>query len=290
MTEKNEKLSPEELGNKDSVPNKLNRLSLTVRTPYNWKHLLDFYQLRAIDGLEIIDDFRYSRYCTIGQRHAWFRIDFSPLEKKRTSVMVEFELEKLSDLKSLVHTIRRMFDLDTDIHHVENRISAIEPTLIRHSGLRIPGVMNCWEAGVRAIIGQQVSVKAAVGQLNLLVATLSDKKTRVQFPTPEELSVADLSFLRMPQARKDTLNRFAQHMKENSDSHPENWLQLKGIGPWTINYAKLRGLSEPNCFLETDLIVKKALVQFPNLNRQTTSPWGSYALFLLTITIDGEQS
>ena len=91
----------------------------------------------------------------------------------------------------------------------------------------------------------------------------------------------------MPQKRKDTLNRFAIYMIEHFNAAPDDWIALKGIGPWTINYAKLRGLSQPDCFLSTDLVIKKAVSSLqetnPKLDLKTIdralSPWGSYATF-----------
>ncbi len=103
------------------------------------------------------------------------------------------------------------------------------------------------------------------------------------FPTPAEVANADLSALKMPQSRKDTLKRFAQYMTGHVSTEPEEWLALKGIGPWTVSYAKLRGQSQPDCFLCTDLVIKKALatlsIHDPKVIAKMVSPWGSYATF-----------
>ncbi|MDF4787158.1 DNA-3-methyladenine glycosylase 2 family protein, partial [Vibrio parahaemolyticus] len=100
-------------------------------------------------------------------------------------------------------------------------------------------------------------------------------------PTPSDIANADVSFLRMPQSRKETLVRFAQFMQDNSEADPQQWLALKGIGPWTVSYAQLRGQSQPDCFLDKDLVVKKAMQRYPSLNTHTAAPWGSYATFHL---------
>jgi len=93
--------------------------------------------------------------------------------------------------------------------------------------------------------------------------------------------------IKMPQSRKDTLQRFALYMLDNADAEPDEWIALKGIGPWTISYAKLRGLSQPDCFLATDLVIKKsvselgqaATTQDIKALTDSLSPWGSYATF-----------
>ncbi|GAL15183.1 ADA regulatory protein [Vibrio astriarenae] len=271
------KLTPSEL-RKAGTTSHSNRLSIAVRTPYHWRHLLDFYALRAIEGIEKIESTRYSRYCLLESTKAWFSVDFAPLEQGKFFVDIEFKLDDIRQLRTLVQHIRRVFDLDTDVTTVEESLSKIAPELVKHSGVRIPGVWDHWEAGVRAIIGQQVSVKAAIGQLNLLVSTLQNGDIKY-FPTPQELMDNDLGFLKMPTSRKETLKRFALFMSQHWHCTPDSWIEIKGVGPWTINYAKIRGLSDPNCFLDSDLVVKKALINYPHLTQQSVSPWGSYATF-----------
>lgn len=173
-----------------------------------------------------------------------------------------------------------MFDLDADLITIEAQLAQVAPGLVIRSGIRIPGVWNAWEAGVRAVLGQQVSVKAAIGQLNLLASQLTDSEgSERYFPTPEQVNAHDLSFLRMPQRRKETLKRLAEYVLLHPMDPPSEWLQLSGIGPWTVDYAQLRGESQSDRFLTGDLVVKKALAQFPLLTAESVAPWGSYATF-----------
>ena len=176
--------------------------------------------------------------------------------------------------------IRRLFDLDADSALIEAHLSGTPLKGLLTSGIRIPGVWNTWEAGIRAILGQQISVKAAITQLNRFATELGPQKNgSLYFPPPVVVANGDLDFLRMPLRRKETVRRFAQYMIANSDANPQQWLKLKGIGPWTISYAKLRGLAEPDCFLATDLVIKKAIATLSDFDPKTTSPWGSYATF-----------
>ncbi|MFA0123153.1 DNA-3-methyladenine glycosylase 2 family protein, partial [Vibrio sp. 10N.261.48.A2] len=108
---------------------------------------------------------------------------------------------------------------------------------------------------------------------------IADASEKAYFPTPKQIADADVSFLRMPGSRKETLKRFAQYMVDNEAEHPSKWIDLKGIGPWTIQYALLRGLSEPNHLLVGDLVVKKFIEHRPTINTESVSPWGSYATF-----------
>ncbi|CAK1902059.1 AlkA N-terminal domain-containing protein [Vibrio crassostreae] len=268
-------LSPSQIRRAKLSDSVSNHIQLGFHGPLDWKHLLAFYRRRMIEGLEEVGEDYYQRTVNVNGSKGWFQATLA----KDNRLDIEFELDDISHLRSLIANIRRMFDLDVDIAKVEAFFETIDPNLVAKSGIRIPGVWNPWEAGVRAILGQQVSVIAAIGQLNLLVKELSDASEKAYFPTPKQIAEADVSFLRMPGSRKETLKRFAEYMVDNEAEHPSKWIELKGIGPWTIQYALLRGLSEPNHLLVGDLVVKKFIEHRPAINTQSVSPWGSYATF-----------
>ncbi|CDU12205.1 AlkA N-terminal domain-containing protein [Vibrio coralliirubri] len=268
-------LSPTQIRRAKPSDTLSNHIQLGFNGPLDWNHLLDFYRRRMIEGLEDVGEDYYQRSVNVNGSKGWFKATLA----KENRLDIEFELDDISQLRSLIANIRRMFDLDVDIAKVEAFFTTIDPNLVAKSGIRIPGVWSAWEAGVRAILGQQVSVTAAIGQLNLLVKELSDENEKVCFPTPKQIAEADVSFLRMPGSRKETLKRFAEYMVDNEAEHPSKWIELKGIGPWTIQYALLRGLSEPNHLLVGDLVVKKFIEHRPAINTESVSPWGSYATF-----------
>ncbi|WP_086773970.1 AlkA N-terminal domain-containing protein [Vibrio coralliirubri] len=268
-------LSPTQIRRAKPSDTLSNHIQLGFHGPLDWNHLLGFYRRRMIEGLEDVGEDYYQRTVNVNGSKGWFKATLA----KENRLDIEFELDDISQLRSLIANIRRMFDLDVDIAKVETFFTTIDPNLVAKSGIRIPGVWSAWEAGVRAILGQQVSVTAAIGQLNLLVKELSDEHEKVCFPTPKQIAEADVSFLRMPGSRKETLKRFSEYMVDNEAQHPSKWIELKGIGPWTIQYALLRGLSEPNHLLVGDLVVKKFIEHRPAINTESVSPWGSYATF-----------
>ncbi|MEZ9573823.1 AlkA N-terminal domain-containing protein [Vibrio sp. 10N.261.55.F4] len=268
-------LSPSQIRRAKPSDTQSNHIQLGFHGPLDWNHLLRFYRRRMIEGLEGVGEDYYKRTVNVNGSKGWFKATLA----KDNRLDIEFELDDISQLRSLIANIRRMFDLDVDIAKVETFFTTIDPNLVAKSGIRIPGVWSAWEAGVRAILGQQVSVTAAIGQLNLLVKELSDEHEKASFPTPKQIADADVSFLRMPGSRKETLKRFAEYMVDNEAEHPSKWIELKGIGPWTIQYALLRGLSEPNHLLVGDLVVKKFIEHRPAINTESVSPWGSYATF-----------
>ncbi|MGO2162536.1 MAG: AlkA N-terminal domain-containing protein [Vibrio toranzoniae] len=269
------KLSPSQIRRAKPNNSLSNHIQLSFHGPLDWNHLLAFYRRRMIEGLEEVGEDYYQRTVDVNGSRGWFKATLVT----ESRLGIEFDLDDISQLRSLIANIRRMFDLDVDIAKVETFFTTIDPNLVAKRRIRIPGVWSAWEAGVRAILGQQVSVTAAIGQLNLLVRELSDTDKKLYFPTPKQIADADVSFLRMPGSRKETLKRFAEYMVDNEAEHPSKWIDLKGIGPWTIQYALLRGLSEPNHLLVGDLVVRKFIENRPAINAQSVSPWGSYATF-----------
>nr|WP_281355515.1 Ada metal-binding domain-containing protein [Vibrio agarilyticus] len=269
-------LSPSQV--RREAPDRLtdNQVLLHYRGQLNWRYTLDFLAKRAVDGLEKVTEHSYARYCQIEQASAWFEV--TPL--KPGTLVMQFRVTYAHHLPILIRLVRQRFDLDCDTDVIEAHLNQVAPGLVQHTGLRIPGAGSLWEAGVRAILGQQVTVKSAVTQLNRLVAELSHERER-QFPTPQQVIDSDLSCLKMPTSRRETLKRLAEWVVTHGESEPSAWIAIKGIGPWTVHYAQLRGAGDPNCYLEGDLLVKKRSQQFPSLNRQSVAPWGSYATFHL---------
>ena len=125
-------------------------------------------------------------------------------------------------------------DVDTDFVSNQLEQTGLSPDVLM-SGLRLPGVWSVFEAGCRAIIGQQVSVTAAIKHLNLFVNKIgNEQNSRLFFPTPIQVLNKDLNFMKLPKARIQTLYDFAELMSgSEAQINPENWSKIRGIGPWT---------------------------------------------------------
>ena len=304
----------------------------SYRPPLDWARQWAFYQLRAVDGMEWLPDSQsYGRSFSIAGLQGIFLAEHEA-KKNRFKITVNLVAgSQLGGLSQLVNELRRILDLDADMLQITNGLSYLQQHgMTPRDGLRIPGAGSTFEALCRAILGQQVSVVQATKLLSLLVqhygetitlnqdseqANASAKNTRSEnlsthrqvrlFPTPEAIANASLDELKMPGARKLALNAMAQFLVENPTSMPHEWLGVKGIGPWTVAYAQMRGMGEPNIFLATDLIVKKRLLklyldnaslakEIISKSEQTAlykrvseeaatgvAPWGSYLTFQL---------
>lgn len=260
-------------------------LFLSYRPPYAWSHLRDFLSARLIPGLEWCGEDHYGR--TFRTRlpdgdglAGQFTARHQP---KRCGFRVDIELDRPGPLLPIVRTIRRLLDLDADIARIDdhlNQLPALANRLI--PGLRLPGIWDPFEAGIRAILGQQVSVSAARNLVAQLVEQLGPPRhAHRYFPSPDEIAQADLSFLRMPGRRRDTLTRLAEYCLDGTPD-PDSWQTLDGIGPWTTRYARMRGLSESDIWLGSDLGVKRTLERENlTLDPADASPWQSYLTFQL---------
>ena len=105
------------------------------------------------------------------------------------------------------------------------------------------------------------------------------------FPSPDTVVDHSLDFFRMPQARKDTIRRLAAYFLNTvadgslatRSEDIDAWLDIKGIGPWTVNYVKMRASKDPDIWLVGDAGLKNALKgldELPDLEK--TKPWRSY--------------
>ena len=262
-------------------PERCQTLQLAYRPPYAWERLRDFLAQRSVSGLEWVDENHYGRCFAWQGAKGHFTARHEPRHHR---FAVSLELDRLASFKAVVGNIRRILDLDADSAAIEAHLAQAAPGLKLVEGLRLPGLWSQFEAGIKAILGQQVSVAAARKLAQALVDTLgeSDADGRRRFPEPAAIAASDLAFLGMPGARRETLRRLAEwHLAHGHDENAQAWLTLKGVGPWTVDYARMRGVSHPDIWLGGDLGVKKALGELDGAAPAAASPWRSYLTFQL---------
>jgi AraC family transcriptional regulator, regulatory protein of adaptative response / DNA-3-methyladenine glycosylase II len=155
--------------------------------------------------------------------------------------------------------------------------------------VRVPGAWDPFEAGVRALLGQQISVAAARTLLGRLIercgtrldptlanafagngASSASPPLTHLFPTAEQVANADLSQLGVPQSRANAVQTFARAVANGSldlvtprplEEHVAALTALPGIGDWTAQYLAMRALGEPDAFPAGDLGVRQALAR-----------------------------
>jgi AraC family transcriptional regulator of adaptative response / DNA-3-methyladenine glycosylase II len=275
------------------------RLTLAYRPPLAWTTLLRFLAARATAGVECVRGDAYHRTVGIGEHQGWLSVRAA---KSGHRLMVDLASELLPVLPTVLARLRGLFDLDARPDVIAAHLQA-DPTLAvavrRQPGLRVPGAFDSYELGCRAILGQQVSVKAA----STLAGRLAERHgqpivtplpclNRIA-PTAEDLAsvpTAALTRLGLTAARAETLRVLAKAVLQRQvDLQPgadagaveQQLLELPGIGPWTAQYIAMRGLHWPDAFPAGDLgLLKAAGVKSASALERTAErwrPWRSYA-------------
>lgn len=255
------------------------RLRLAYRPPLDFRALLRFLGTRAVPSVEAVQDETYMRLLSLphGLGIAWVRQPTDKTDKRRLYLHCDLELRDVRDLPAATERMRRLFDLDADPLWIEEglgRDSLLGPLVAAMPGLRVPGTVEGEELALRAVLGQQVSVAGARTLAGRLAHAYGEPLERPRgplthaFPTAARIAALDPSALAMPRARAEALVRIATVLAQRKvvldpaadrDAVERELLALRGIGPWTVQYIRMRALGDPDAFLPSDLGVRRSL-------------------------------
>ncbi len=274
-------------------------LRLPFKPPLNWEAMLSFLRPRIIPGVELIDDGTYRRTISFGD---WAGVlEVRPALADRC-LLLELPVAPPVAVMPIVARTARMFDLGADVRRIEEHLMADEelaPLVRAHSGLRVPGSWDPFELGVRAILGQQVSVAAATTLAARLVARFGSPlqskypDLTATFPSPATVAGVNLASIGIPLRRGQAIQQFAAAVRDGivrldgtrAVHEVMAALQvLPGIGSWTAEYIALRGLNEPDAFPATDLGIRRRLSKSREMaadeiveRAEAWRPWRAYA-------------
>jgi AraC family transcriptional regulator of adaptative response / DNA-3-methyladenine glycosylase II len=265
------------------------RFQLSFRPPLEWDRLLAFLAPRATPGVEAVDANSYRRTISLQGKRGTIEVRLG------RALEVSIDFPDVRALILIVDRVRRMFDLRADPSEIHAQLTR-DPLLAGFKpGLRVPGAWDGFELAVRAILGQQVSVKGATTLAGRLVRAFGepmdggDGLTHV-FPTPEALAGADYSSIGLPSARIAAIRQLASAVARgelafsgaaDSAGFIERFKKLPGIGEWTAQYVAMRALGEPDAFPAADLGLLRAagLTTAKHLEARAERwrPWRAYA-------------
>ena len=271
------------------------RFCLAYRPPYDWDAMLAFLAARATPGVESVGDRSYSRTITVDGKHGSISVVPSA---SGAALELDVRFPEPRSLLFIVERVRRMFDLGADPAAIADHLGAdplLREPLRRHPGLRTPGAWHGFELSVRAILGQQISVRGATtiagrvaGMFGAPVETGTGLTTL--FPTPAQLADAPLEKAGVVPARANAIRTLAQRVSDGTivfscTAGPAVLTSISGIGDWTAQYIAMRALGEPDAFPSGDLILcRQAGCLTPRSLEQRSSewrPWRAYAVMLL---------
>lgn len=285
-------------------------VGLGYHPPYRWEEILDFLSKRAIPGVELVLSGTYMRTARLRGRDGrtfcgWIQVKNSP---KKNMLSVTLSDTLIPVLPQAMARVKRLFDLYCEpgtVYETLQSINEIHPGICR-PGVRVPGCFEPFEMAVRAVLGQQITVKAA-GTLagKLAKAYGVPIETEIEglaytFPAAEDIAALSdnieesLGVLGVIASRSRCILALAQALKRgdielgecaNPQQEMEKLTAIKGIGSWTAKYIAMRTMGWPDAFLETDMGIKHALPgrtpkELLELSEKWR-PWRSYATMCL---------
>lgn len=274
---------------------------LSFRPPLDWNALVGFLARRTIDGVETVEGTTYRRTVRISRPRAghtgWLSAGLDPAG---TSVCVTVSASLLPALPVILQRAKRLFDLAADPAEIAAHLGAVAQAA---PGLRLPGAFDGFEMAVRAILGQQVTVKAARTLAGRFARAFGEPietpvpGLEVLFPPPGVVagrSVDAIASLGIVSARARAILALAQALAEGSlslDPVADAEVQLSrlralpGIGEWTAQYLAMRALGCPDAFPHADYGVRKALGTKSDRDvlaiAEAWRPWRAYAVMHL---------
>ena len=241
-------------------------LRLAFRGPLDWDGLASYLAARAIPGVEQVSGRAYRRTIVVAGDPGV--LELSPGGDDQLLLVIH--LPHWEGLVHLVARARRIANLDLELDEPAAQLAAdpvIGPLLRARPGLRPPGAWDPFEAGVRVILGQQITIAAASTIAGRLVERLGTPVEGLRalglthtFPPPTTLVEADLDGLGLPRARRETIRAFARAVADDAVRLEliGSLTAIEGLGPWTANTLALR-LGEPDAFPASDLGLSRAL-------------------------------
>jgi AraC family transcriptional regulator of adaptative response / DNA-3-methyladenine glycosylase II len=280
-------------------------LQLSYRPPYDWRALLRYLEARATPGVECVEEGRYRRSVRLGEVAGLVSIEPVP---GANHLLARIRLDAPAGLIEIAARLRRILDLGADPVAIAahlGRDRRLRTRLTANPGLRVPGTWDGFELAVRAILGQQVTVRGATTLAGRLVEAYgeplangaADPAISHTFPRPETLAGARLARLGLPRVRAEAIRALARAVADGElalDGGPpaaalETLRGLPGVGEWTAQYVAMRALREPDAFPASDLGLRRALGSSsrPASPRDVAAaaeawrPWRAYGAMLL---------
>ena len=274
-------------------------LRLSYRAPFDWSGLLDFLRARALTGIEQVTAVSYSRTVKIGSHTGWVRVTNS---MEKSALLAEVAHSLMPALPALLGRLRNVFDLSARPDVICAQLGSdplLASAVTRNPGIRVPGAFDGFELALRAILGQQITVKAATTLAGRFVQAFGDPATSPipglthtapLAPRVAAASVAEVAALGIVRSRAQSIVSVAEEIASgrlvlDAGADPSatmaDLVAIRGIGKWTAQYIAMRALRWPDAFPKEDIVLRKQLGLVSASRAEEMSqawrPWRSYA-------------
>jgi AraC family transcriptional regulator, regulatory protein of adaptative response / DNA-3-methyladenine glycosylase II len=276
---------------------------LSYSSPFDWPRILAFLRARSMKGVEHVTDDTYLRTTRLGPLIGWIRVGN---DAERGTLLVEHSSSLAKALPALYTRLHHIFDLAAPPDVIAEHFAhdpLLGKSIARRPGLRVPGAFEGFELATRAILGQQITVKAATTIAGRFSQAFGDA---VETPYAElthlapvanrvaSASVSEIASLGIIQTRARTIIAIAQEMASGRlvlepGADPgmviAQLVALPGVGAWTAHYIAMRALRWADAFPKEDIALRNALGKISASRAEELSqpwrPWRSYALLHL---------
>jgi AraC family transcriptional regulator of adaptative response / DNA-3-methyladenine glycosylase II len=280
------------------------RLSLAYRPPLDWDSLLGYLAARAIPGVEALD--AGGRYCRGIRLHG--HVGYVAVGPAAAGEVLQVELSAalLPVQVPLLARLRRLFDLDANPRVVAEHLGrdpVLAPLVARRRGLRVAGAADGFELALRAVLGQQVTVRGATTLAGRLARLLAEPlpgapPALTYLPISADrvasASLGSIAGIGLPRARAECVLALARAvaggdlpelLSDGPPGNPEAFGRrlrgLPGIGTWTAEYVTMRALHWPDAFPDGDIALRKAMGGLSPARLRAAAeswrPWRAYA-------------
>lgn len=277
-------------------------MRLPYRPPLDWNRAVAFLRARATRGVEVVAHDRYRRTVRIGGAPAVIELR---LVADAPHLVLVVRGAGETGLVDVAERAGRIFDLGADPVAIAadlERSADLWEVVRRRPGIRVPGAWDGFELGVRAILGQQISVRAATTLASRLVAVFGERCDAGDglthlFPTAGVLAEADLRQIGATRTQASAIRALAAGVAVGElaieaprglDEFVERMCALPGIGEWTAQYVAMRACGEPDAFPASDLGLRRAAGNGSALSARQLAlraeqwrPWRAYAAMYL---------
>ncbi len=266
-------------------------ISVRLKLPVNYQrdNFFAFHQRDVQMLSEIVKDNQLIKGICWNDLPALLTVTFKK-QQLTAELQIDSGRKKLDALlieKELRHLVKHMLGLNQAVNEFESFIQYhphLGPLIAKQSGLRVPQSASAFEALSWAITGQQISVSAAISLRRNLIryAGIQHSSGIYCYPGAAQLIAFTVDELRaqgFSQTKAQTILELARlihsgqlpletwlrdYWNNNSPSFPaqdiyDRLIQVKGVGPWTISYALLRGFGWLDGSLHGDVAVRRNL-------------------------------
>jgi AraC family transcriptional regulator of adaptative response / DNA-3-methyladenine glycosylase II len=278
----------------------------TVAAPseFDFAWAIRFLAAREVPCLEHVTARRYARAVRLPTGVATLEVRMVRPRDGTTSLVVRAAPRlPAAEVRKIV---TRLFDLDADVGAFR-RLCRRDPILRRvvsaHSAIRLPQFLDPFEGLIRAILGQQVSLSAASTMADRLVRLFDEpapplgERSLLVFPAAEQLVAAGFDRLQsigLTRSKTTSLLAAAEAVIDGTLNWPllraadetvalDRMVSVRGIGPWTASYVRMRALGDRDGFPAADLGIIKAMASLGIARGAIAAaadrwrPWRGYA-------------